>query len=257
MHLFQRVEGNLSFFFYLFFPVEKKKDILFWSLSFFQPNFITSLTMVHLSLELHTSGLKLTQNTCTGHVNRAISSYAQPPLAPPASNQNHHRCTPAAPPSSTITATVPLLSSLLQTTIKQWGNMAVGAGDTIKLGAVATKWRRKWWVWKIIICNDYLFLCNPNPMPPYIVVHNIGDDKRWKHSGEPSNGGRCMWRRIIFCNREVSSPLAAKDEEQGTHAKRREKNQGGSSARRKGTRSIVVAGWSLLCYYYYFGATSF
>ena len=82
MHLFKRVEGNLSFFFYLFFPVEKKKDILFWSLSFFQPNFITSLTMVHLSLELHTSGLKLTQNTCTGHVNRAISSYAQPPLAP-------------------------------------------------------------------------------------------------------------------------------------------------------------------------------
>ena len=61
MHLFQRVEGNLSFFFYLFFPVEKKKDILFWSLSFFQPNFITSLTMVHLSLELHTSGLNLTQ----------------------------------------------------------------------------------------------------------------------------------------------------------------------------------------------------
>lgn len=107
-------------------------------------------------------------------------------------------------------------------------------GDTIKLGAVAMKWRRKW-VWKIIIYNDYLFLCNPNPMPPYIVVHNIGDDKRWKHSGEPSNGRRCMWRHIIFCNREVSSPLAAKDEEQGTHAKRREKNQGGSSARRKGT----------------------
>ena len=120
------------------------------------------------------------------------------------------------------------------TTIEQWGNTAVGVGDTIKLGAVATKWRRKW-VWKIIIYNDYLFLCNPNPMPPYIVVHNIGDDKRWKHSGEPSNGRRCMWRHIIFCNREVSSPLAAKDEEQGTHAKRREKNQGGSSARRKGT----------------------
>ena len=132
------------------------------------------------------------------------------------------------------------------TTIEQWGNTAVGVGDTIKLGAVATKWRRKW-VWKIIIYNDYLFLCNPNPMPPYIVVHNIGDDKRWKHSGEPSNGRRCMWRHIIFCNREVSSPLAAKDEEQGTHAKRREKNQGGSSARRKGTFYLCCPlGWSLL-----------
>ena len=187
--------------------------------------------------------MKLTQNTCTNHVNRTISPYAQPPSAPTASDQNHHRCTPAAPPSSTITATVPLLSLLLQTTIEQWCNTAVGVGDTIKLGAVATKWRRKW-VWKIIICNDYLFLCNPNPMPPYIVVHNIGDDKRWKHSGEPSNGsGAC--EDASSCNREVSSPLATKDEERGTHAERREKNQGGTSARRKGT-FVVVFGWTLL-----------
>ena len=29
------------------------------------------------------------------------------------------------------------------TTIEQWGNTAVGVGDTIKLGAVGMKWRRK------------------------------------------------------------------------------------------------------------------
>ena len=136
-------------------------------------------------------------------------------------------------------------TALVTSTIIEQGHTAVGVGNTIKLGAVATKWRRKW-VWKIIIYNDYLFLCNPNPMPPYIVVHNIGDDKRWKHSGEPSNGGRCMWRRIIFCNREVSSPLAAKDEEQGTHAKRREKNQGGYQQGEKVRSIVVVLGWSLL-----------
>lgn len=67
MHLFQRVEGNLPFFFYLFFPVEKKKDIiLFWSLSFFQPHFIchklwcTSLDILELP---YIPSMKLTHKT--------------------------------------------------------------------------------------------------------------------------------------------------------------------------------------------------
>jgi len=187
----------------LFFPCWKEKRYFILVVVIFSATFhyATNYGAPLYSLELHTLHSKnLTQNTCTDHVNRTISSYTQRPLAPPASNQNHHRYTPAAYPSSTITAAVPLLSLLLQTTIEQWCNTAVGVGDTIKLGAVATKWRRKW-VWKIIIYNDYLFLCNPNPMPPYIVVHNIGEDKRWKHSGEPSNGRRCMWKRIILQSR--------------------------------------------------------
>ena len=49
-----------------FFPVEKKKDILFWSLSFFQPHFIMPQTMVHLSrdiLESYIPSMKLTHKT--------------------------------------------------------------------------------------------------------------------------------------------------------------------------------------------------
>jgi len=70
----------------------------------------------------------------------------------------------------------------------------------------------------------------------------------------PTEDGAC--EDASSCNREISSPLAAKDGEQGTHAERREKNQGGYSARGEGT-FYRCRPWSIFVVNYYFGAMSF
>ena len=131
---------KFSLFFYLFFLLKRKKIFYFGRCHFFQPHFIMPQTNYGAPLQIFSRATYLWHETHTKHMhrpfNRTISSCTQPPSAPPASNQNHHRYTPAAYPSSTITAAVPLLSLLLQTTIEQWCYTAVGVGDTIKLGAV-------------------------------------------------------------------------------------------------------------------------